>query len=47
MVDCIQPLFIDFPVFNIADIVVTSGFVLLVLSMLMTEGREKTEEGEE
>ncbi len=47
VVDFIQPLFIDFPVFNIADIGVTCGFVLLVLSMLMTEGREKTEEGEE
>ena len=47
VVDFIQPLFIDFPVFNIADIGVTCGFVLLVLSMLMTEGGEKTEEGEE
>lgn len=35
VVDFIQPLFIDFPVFNVADIGVTCGFVLLVLSLLL------------
>lgn len=37
VVDFIQPLFIDFPVFNVADIGVTCGFVLLVLSLFLSE----------
>lgn len=37
VVDFIQPLFIDFPVFNIADIGVTCGFVLLVLSLFLKQ----------
>lgn len=37
VVDFIQPLFIDFPVFNVADIGVTCGFVLLVLSLLLSD----------
>lgn len=36
VIDFIEFSFIDFPVFNIADIGVTCGFALLVLSMVMT-----------
>ena len=36
VVDFIEFSFMDFPVFNIADIGVTCGFALLVLSMVMT-----------
>ena len=35
VVDLIRLTFIDFPVFNVADIGVTCGFVLLFLSLLM------------
>lgn len=41
VVDFIETLFIDFPVFNIADIGVTCGFVIVILSYLMWERRER------
>ena len=34
VVDFIEPVFIDFPVFNIADIGVTCGFVIFFLGMI-------------
>ena len=37
VVDFIEFTFIDFPVFNIADIGVTCGFVLLVIGFLLAE----------
>lgn len=46
VVDFIQPLFIDFPVFNVADIGVTCGFVLLVLSLLLQRPASDSENPE-
>lgn len=43
VVDFIEPVFIDFPVFNVADIGVTCGFVLFVLGMLMADRRAERE----
>ena len=40
VVDFIEPTFIDFPVFNIADIGVTCGFVLFLAGILLTGCRE-------
>lgn len=43
VVDFIEPVFIDFPVFNIADIGVTCGFVLFLAGLLLAwrrDGRE-------
>ena len=40
VVDFIEPVFIDFPVFNIADIGVTCGFVLFLAGLLLRERRE-------
>ena len=40
VVDFIEPVFIDFPVFNVADIGVTCGFVLVVLGLVLRERRE-------
>lgn len=39
VVDFIEPVFIDFPVFNVADIGVTCGFVLFVAGMLLSYRR--------
>lgn len=39
VVDFIEPVFIDFPVFNIADIGVTCGFVLFIVGLLVRERR--------
>lgn len=39
VVDFIEPVFIDFPVFNVADIGVTCGFVLFLLGLLLRERR--------
>ena len=44
--DFIEFSFIDFPVFNVADIGVTCGFVLLVLSMLIAVRHGDPETGE-
>ncbi len=35
VVDFIEPVFIEFPVFNVADIGVTCGFALFLLGMLL------------
>ena len=48
--DFIEFSFIDFPVFNVADIGVTCGFALLIISMLFqfrTEGSTSGEGGDE
>lgn len=44
VVDFIEPVFIDFPVFNVADIGVTCGFVLFVLGMVLAYRRAENEE---
>ena len=44
VVDFIEPTFIDFPVFNVADIGVTCGFVLFLVGMLLAGRRESREE---
>lgn len=36
VVDFIEPVFIDFPVFNIADIGVTCGFVIFLIGMVLS-----------
>ena len=43
VVDFIEPVFIDFPVFNIADIGVTCGVVLFVIALLW--GSRRSEDG--
>lgn len=40
VVDFIEPMFIDFPIFNIADIGVTCGIILFILSLLIHEHTE-------
>lgn len=40
VVDFIEPTFIDFPIFNIADIGVTCGIILFILSLLIHEHTE-------
>ena len=40
VVDFIDFTFIDFPVFNVADIGVTCGFVLLVIGYLLATRKE-------
>ncbi len=44
VVDFIEPVFINFPVFNIADIGVTCGFVLFVLGMFLSYRRMDKED---
>lgn len=39
VVDFIEPVFIDFPVFNVADVGVTCGFVLFIVGLLIRERR--------
>lgn len=36
--DMIRPLFIDFPVFNVADIAITCGFVLFLVAVIFGSG---------
>ena len=43
VVDFIEPVFIDFPVFNVADIGVTCGFVLFVAGMILAYRRADRE----
>ncbi len=43
VVDFIEPVFIDFPVFNIADIGVTCGVVLVLVSMLVALRKDEQE----
>lgn len=45
VVDFIETTFIDFPVFNIADIGVTCGFILFVLGLLISFRREDAVRG--
>lgn len=40
VIDFIEPTFISFPVFNIADIGVTCGFVLFLIGLLLRERRD-------
>ena len=40
VVDFIEPTFIDFPIFNVADIGVTCGIVLFIVSLLIHERTE-------
>ena len=40
VVDFIEPTFIDFPIFNIADIGVTCGIILFIVSLLIHERTE-------
>lgn len=40
VVDFIEPVFIDFPVFNIADIGVTCGFAIFFISLLLDFRKE-------
>ncbi len=44
VVDFIEPVFIDFPVFNVADIGVTCGFVLFVVAMILAYRRADRED---
>ncbi|MEA5019670.1 MAG: signal peptidase II [Gordonibacter sp.] len=43
VVDFIEPVFVDFPIFNVADIGVTCGFILFVLGMLLEYRRADKE----
>ena len=36
VVDFIEPVFIDFPVFNVADVGVTCGFVLFLVGVIVS-----------
>ncbi len=40
VVDFIEPTFIDFPVFNVADIGVTCGFVIFLIGVVTLWRRE-------
>lgn len=40
VVDFIEPTFIDFPIFNVADIGVTCGIILFIVSLLVHERTE-------
>ena len=46
VVDFIDLVFMDFPVFNIADIGVTCGFVLFLAALLFAGNRENVQERE-
>jgi signal peptidase II len=45
VVDFIEATFIDFPVFNVADIGVTCGFALIVLGYFLLDGKQEKKEG--
>lgn len=40
VIDFIEPVFIDFPVFNVADMGVTCGFILFAISLILSWRRE-------
>lgn len=40
VVDFIEPTFVDFPIFNVADIGVTCGIILFIVSLLIHERTE-------
>lgn len=44
VVDFIEPVFIDFPVFNVADIGVTCGVVLFVVALLLGSRRRSADD---
>lgn len=44
VVDFIEPVFIDFPVFNVADIGVTCGFVIFFIALLLRERQKSKKE---
>ena len=44
VVDFIEFSFIDFPVFNVADIGVTCGFVLLFIGLILAFKNEKNKD---
>ncbi len=46
VVDFIEPTFIDFPVFNVADIGVTCGFALFVLGLALASRNEARSGGD-
>ena len=41
VVDFIQTVFIRFPVFNVADIAITFGAMLLIIYLLFFDGKEE------
>lgn len=45
VIDFIQPLFIDFPVFNVADIGVTCGIAIALCSLFASGMREEAQKG--
>lgn len=45
VIDFIRPVFIDFPVFNVADIGVTVGVIIFVLSLIF-DSRKQSVEGD-
>ena len=45
VVDFIETVFMDFPVFNVADIGVTCGFVIFILGLFLSMRREEHGEG--
>lgn len=47
VVDFIEPVFIDFPVFNVADIGVTCGFVVFFIGVLMEYSHASKEAAKE
>ena len=46
VIDFIRPVFIDFPVFNIADIGVTCGCVLFIVALVIDWARQGREEAD-
>lgn len=42
VVDFIEPLFVSFPVFNVADIGITCGFIIFIAGFLLRQAREYT-----
>lgn len=43
VIDFIEPVFIDFPVFNVADIGVTCGVCIVLIALFLAWGREGSE----
>ena len=47
VVDFIKTSFIDFPVFNVADIAITVGAVILIIYVMKTDSKDAQKQGEE
>ncbi len=47
VVDFIKTSFIDFPVFNVADIAITIGAAILIIYVMKTDAKEVQKQGEE